>query len=240
MMAINNNDNFPKNIGIIMDGNGRWAIKNSFNVSQGHKKGVEIVREIVEASVSLDIQSLTLYAFSSENWQRPKTEINAIKKLVINAINEQVPELKEQKVQLKFFGHIEDFGKKIINKIEYAESETYSNNKKMNLNIALSYGGQQDILDTVRSISRDISDGKMELEDINKDTINKFSCAPVDNLDLLIRTGGEKRVSNFMLYQIAYAEIMFIDKYWPDFSSSDFKECLNNFKKVSRRFGKRI
>ena len=118
MMAINNNDNFPKNIGIIMDGNGRWAIKNSFNVSQGHKKGVEIVREIVEASVNLDIQSLTLYAFSSENWQRPKTEINAIKKLVINAINEQVPELKEQKVQLKFFGHIEDFGKKIINKIE--------------------------------------------------------------------------------------------------------------------------
>ena len=159
---------------------------------------------------------------------------------VINAINEQVPELKEQKVQLKFFGHIEDFGKKIINKIEYAESETYSNNKKINLNIALSYGGQQDILDTVRGISRDISDGKMKLEDINEDTINKFSCAPVDNLDLLIRTGGEKRVSNFMLYQIAYAEIMFIDKYWPDFSSNDFKECLNNFKKVSRRFGKRI
>ncbi len=238
-MAINNN-NFPKNIGIIMDGNGRWAIKNSFDVSQGHKKGVEIVREIVEASVNLDIQSLTLYAFSSENWQRPKTEINAIKKLVINAINEQVPELKEQKVQLRFFGHIEDFGKKIINKIEYAESETFSNNKKMNLNIALSYGGQQDILDTVRSISRDISDGKMKLEDINEDTINKFSCSPVDNLDLLIRTGGEKRVSNFMLYQIAYAEIMFIDKYWPDFSSNDFKECLNNFKKVSRRFGKRI
>ena len=145
MMAINNNDNFPKNVGIIMDGNGRWAIKNSFNVSQGHKKGVEIVREIVEASVNLDIQSLTLYAFSSENWQRPKTEIKAIKKLVINAINEQVPELKEQKVQLKFFGHIEDFGKKIINKIEYAETETFSNNKKMNLNIALSYGGQQDL-----------------------------------------------------------------------------------------------
>ena len=99
-MAINNNDNFPKNVGIIMDGNGRWAIENSFNISQGHKKGVEIVREIVEASVNLDIQSLTLYAFSSENWQRPKTEIKAIKKLVINAINEQVPELKEQKVQL--------------------------------------------------------------------------------------------------------------------------------------------
>ena len=239
-MANISKDNFPKNIGIIMDGNGRWALKNSFNISEGHKKGVKVVREIVEESVKLKIQSLNLYAFSSENWQRPKAEINAIKKLVIDAINEQVPELKEQKVQLKFFGHTEDFGEKIINKIHYAEAETLSNNKQMDLNVALSYGGQQDILDVVRAVSKNISEGKMKLEDIDQNTINKYSCAPVDSLDLLIRTGGDKRVSNFMLYQIAYAEIMFIEKYWPDFTSDDYKKCLNKFKKVSRRFGKRI
>ena len=239
-MANISKDNFPKNIGIIMDGNGRWALKNSFNISEGHKKGVKVVREIVEESVKLKIQSLNLYAFSSENWQRPKAEINAIKKLVIDAINEQVSELKEQKVQLKFFGHTEDFGEKIINKIQYAEAETLSNNKQMDLNVALSYGGQQDILDVVRAVSKNISEGKMKLEDIDQNTINKYSCAPVDSLDLLIRTGGDKRVSNFMLYQIAYAEIMFIEKYWPDFTSDDYKKCLNKFKKVSRRFGKRI
>ena len=235
-----NSNNFPKNVGIIMDGNGRWAFKNSLQVSQGHKKGVDTVKEIVEVSVEQNIKSLTLYAFSSENWQRPKTEINAIKNLVIDAINDQVPELKEQKVQLKFFGHLEEFGNKIINKIKYAESETNSENPKLNLNIALSYGGQQDILDIVKGIAEDVLEKKISLKDIDQKIISKFSCAPVESIDLLIRTGGDKRVSNFLLYQIAYAEIMFIDKFWPDFKKTDFIKCLNNFKKVSRRFGQRL
>jgi len=235
-----NNNKLPKNVGIIMDGNGRWALKNSLQVSQGHKKGVDTVREIVEVSVEKKIKSLTLYAFSSENWQRPKSEINAIKNLVIDAINDQVPELKEQKVQLKFFGHLEEFGNKVINKIKYAESETNFENPKLNLNIALSYGGQQDILDIVKGIAADVLDKKINLKDIDQKIISEFSCAPVESIDLLIRTGGDKRVSNFLLYQIAYAEIMFIDKFWPDFKKTDFIECLNNFKKVSRRFGKRL
>ena len=235
-----NNNKFPKNVGIIMDGNGRWALKNSLQVSQGHKKGVDTVREIVEVSVEKKIKSLTLYAFSSENWQRPKSEINAIKNLVIDAINDQVPELKEQRVQLKFFGHLEEFGNKVINKIKYAESETNFEDPKLNLNIALSYGGQQDILDIVKGIAADVLDRKINLEDIDQKIISEFSCAPVESIDLLIRTGGDKRVSNFLLYQIAYAEIMFIDKFWPDFKKTDFIECLNNFKKVSRRFGKRL
>ncbi len=235
-----NNNKFPKNVGIIMDGNGRWALKNSLQVSQGHKKGVDTVREIVEVSVEKKIKSLTLYAFSSENWQRPKSEINAIKNLVIDAINDQVPELKEQRVQLKFFGHLEEFGNKVINKIKYAESETNFEDPKLNLNIALSYGGQQDILDIVKGIAADVLDKKINLKDIDQKIISEFSCAPVESIDLLIRTGGDKRVSNFLLYQIAYAEIMFIDKFWPDFKKTDFIECLNNFKKVSRRFGKRL
>ena len=235
-----NNNKLPKNVGIIMDGNGRWALKNSLQVSQGHKKGVDTVREIVEVSVEKKIKSLTLYAFSSENWQRPKSEINAIKNLVIDAINDQVPELKEQRVQLKFFGHLEEFGNKVINKIKYAESETNFEDPKLNLNIALSYGGQQDILDIVKGIAADVLDKKINLKDIDQKIISEFSCAPVESIDLLIRTGGDKRVSNFLLYQIAYAEIMFIDKFWPDFKKTDFIECLNNFKKVSRRFGKRL
>ena len=200
-----NNNKLPKNVGIIMDGNGRWALKNSLQVSQGHKKGVDTVREIVEVSVEKKIKSLTLYAFSSENWQRPKSEINAIKNLVIDAINDQVPELKEQRVQLKFFGHLEEFGNKVINKIKYAESETNFEDPKLNLNIALSYGGQQDILDIVKGIAADVLDKKINLKDIDQKIISEFSCAPVESIDLLIRTGGDKRVSNFLLYQIAFS-----------------------------------
>ncbi len=235
-----NNKHYPKNIGIIMDGNGRWAIRNSLNISEGHKKGVGVVRDIVEEAVKRGIQSLTLYAFSSENWQRPKREINAIKRLVIEAINEQVPELKEKKVKLKFFGHLDDFGEKIQNKIFFAENETCFEEAKLNLNVALGYGGQQDIVDIVYKVSEEISSGSLNLKDITKETINSYSSVPVDEIDLLIRTGGDKRISNFLLYQIAYAEIMFIEKFWPDFTNKDFVNCLDNFKNVSRRFGKRI
>ena len=236
----NNNKYYPKNIGIIMDGNGRWAIRNSLKISEGHKKGVGVVRDIVEEAVKRGIQSLTLYAFSSENWQRPKREINAIKRLVIEAINEQVPELKEKKVKLKFFGHLDDFGEKIQNKIFFAENETCFEEAKLNLNVALGYGGQQDIVDIVHKVSEEVSSGNLNSKDISKETINSYSSVPVDEIDLLIRTGGDKRISNFLLYQIAYAEIMFIDKFWPDFTNKDFVNCLDNFKNVSRRFGKRI
>ena len=236
----NNNKYYPKNIGIIMDGNGRWAIRNSLKISEGHKKGVGVVRDIVEEAVKRGIQSLTLYAFSSENWQRPKREINAIKRLVIEAINEQVPELKKKRVKLKFFGHLDDFGEKIQNKIFFAENETCFEEAKLNLNVALGYGGQQDIVDIVHKVSEEVSSGNLNSKDISKETINSYSSVPVDEIDLLIRTGGDKRISNFLLYQIAYAEIMFIDKFWPDFTNKDFVNCLDNFKNVSRRFGKRI
>ena len=236
----NNNKYYPKNIGIIMDGNGRWAIRNSLKISEGHKKGVGVVRDIVEEAVKRGIQSLTLYAFSTENWQRPKREINAIKRLVIEAINEQVPELKKKRVKLKFFGHLDDFGKKIQNKIFFAENETCFEEAKLSLNVALGYGGQQDIVDIVHKVSEEVSSGNLNSKDISKETINSYSSVPVDEIDLLIRTGGDKRISNFLLYQIAYAEIMFIDKFWPDFTNNDFVNCLDNFKNVSRRFGKRI
>ena len=140
--------NAAKNVAVIMDGNGRWAISNSLNISKGHSKGVEIVKLIVEESVKQKLSSLTLYAFSSENWSRPKAEVEAIKRLIVLAIEEQVPDLVKQKVKLKFFGRIDDFGSKIINKINDAEKATDINKPSLLLNIALGYGGRQDIVDT--------------------------------------------------------------------------------------------
>ena len=238
--SIDKQKNIAKHIAIIMDGNGRWAVSNSLNISKGHSKGVEIVRDIVEESVKQNISSLTLYAFSSENWSRPKSEIDAIKKLVVKAINEQVPDLKKQKVKLKFFGATEDFGSKILSKIDEAETATSEYEPVLNLNVALGYGGRQDLVYVVKKISNKVVSGEIKSEQINEAMISDFSCSPVDDIDLLIRTGGDKRISNFLLYQIAYTEICFVNKYWPDFTKEDFKDCINNFKKVSRRFGKRI
>ena len=238
-MANSNKINTPKHVGIIMDGNGRWAIKNSLKISEGHKKGVSIVKDIVEESVKQDLSSLTIYAFSTENWERPKAEVTAIKKLVIDAINDQVPELKEQRVRLKFFGNTYDFGKKVIDKIDYAEQETHIKKSKLDLNVALGYGGKQDIVDITKKIASSVSAKQIKIEDINEKVIHDTSSVPVEDIDLLIRTGGDKRISNFLLYQIAYAEIMFVDKYWPDFNRKDFLKCIDNFKKINRRFGKR-
>ena len=232
--------NAAKNVAIIMDGNARWAISNSLNISKGHSKGVEIVKLIVEESVKQKLSSLTLYAFSSENWSRPKAEVEAIKRLIVLAIEEQVPDLVKQKVKLKFFGRIDDFGSKIINKINDAEKATDINKPSLLLNIALGYGGRQDIVDITKNIARKILTKDIKVDDIDENTINRFSSVPVDDIDLLIRTGGDNRISNFLLYQIAYTEICFVNKYWPDFTKRDFLNCIENFKKVNRRFGKRI
>ena len=232
--------NAAKNVAVIMDGNGRWAISNSLNISKGHSKGVEIVKLIVEESVKQKLSSLTLYAFSSENWSRPKAEVEAIKSLIVLAIEEQVPDLVKQKVKLKFFGRIDDFGSKIINKINDAEKATDINKPSLLLNIALGYGGRQDIVDITKNIARKILTKDIKVDDIDENMINRFSSVPVDDIDLLIRTGGDNRISNFLLYQIAYTEICFVNKYWPDFTKKDFLNCIESFKKVNRRFGKRI
>jgi undecaprenyl diphosphate synthase len=232
--------NAAQNVAVIMDGNGRWAISNSLNISKGHSKGVEIVKLIVEESVKKKLSSLTLYAFSSENWSRPKAEVEAIKRLIVLAIEEQVPDLVKQKVKLKFFGRIDYFGSKIINKINDAEKATDINKPSLLLNIALGYGGRQDIVDITKNIARKILTKDIKVDDIDENMINRFSSVPVDDIDLLIRTGGDNRISNFLLYQIAYTEICFVNKYWPDFTKKDFLNCLESFKKVNRRFGKRI
>ena len=235
-----NNQGSLKNIAIIMDGNGRWAKSNKLQITQGHEKGVGVVKDIVEECVTQNIDTLTVYAFSSENWARPKKEINGIKTLIIKAISDQVPELIDQRVKLNFFGDYEDFGSKIIDKISKAQKDTFLTSPSLELNVALGYGGRSDIIQTSKILAKKVQDKEINIKDINEDIFSQLSLVPVDNIDLVIRTGGDKRLSNFLLFQIAYAEIMFIEKLWPDFTKEDFIHCLESFKNVERRFGKRI
>ena len=224
-----------KNIAIIMDGNGRWAKKNNLQIKEGHARGVSALKEIVKESVNQNIESLTVYAFSTENWKRPKSEVKAINNLIVNSINNELEELIEQKVKVRFFGDYSNFGKKTYEKIKFAEEKSFSNKPKLRLNIALGYGGKMDIINIAREVSR----LKIKASDINDYTINELSQVPEPSIDLLIRTGGDTRISNFLLYQIAYSEIHFVRKLWPDYSKKDFKRNINIYFNSERRFGER-
>ncbi len=227
------------NAAIIMDGNGRWAKKNALNVTSGHEKGVDVVRKIVESATKAKLESLSLYAFSTENWSRPKKEILGIKKLIIKAIDSQVPELIQQKVRLNFFGDYSSFGETVVNAIQDAEISTAFADPKLKLNIALGYGGRADIVHAIKLIANEIKLDKLTLEDVSDEIIFKYLKAPINDLDLLIRTGGDQRISNFLLYHLAYSEIQFTETLWPDFTEEEFLQCLEAFSNTERRFGKR-
>ena len=224
-----------KNVAIIMDGNGRWAKKNNLQIKEGHARGVSALKEIVKESVSQNIESLTVFAFSTENWKRPKSEVKAINNLIVNSINNELDELIEQKVKVRFFGDYSNFGKKTFEKIEFAHEKSLINKPKLRLNVALGYGGKMDIINIAKEVSR----MKIKSSDINDDTISELSQVPESNIDLLIRTGGDTRISNFLLYQIAYSEIHFVKKLWPDYSKLDFKRNINKYFNSERRFGER-
>jgi len=218
-----------------MDGNGRWAKKNNLQIKEGHARGVSALKEIVKESVNQNIESLTVYAFSTENWKRPKSEVKAINNLIVNSINNELDELIEQKVKVRFFGDYSNFGKKTYEKIKFAEEKSFINKPKLRLNVALGYGGKMDIINIAREVSR----LKIKASDINDHTINELSQVPESSIDLLIRTGGDTRISNFLLYQIAYSEIHFVRKLWPDYSKQDFKRNINKYFNSERRFGER-
>ena len=224
-----------KNVAIIMDGNGRWAKKNNLQIKEGHARGVLALKEIVKESVNQNIESLTVYAFSTENWKRPKSEVKAINNLIVNSINNELDELIEQKVKVRFFGDYSNFGKKTFEKIEFAHEKSSINKPKLRLNVALGYGGKMDIINIAKEVSR----LKIKTSDINDNTISELSQVPEPNIDLLIRTGGDTRISNFLLYQIAYSEIHFVKKLWPDYSKLDFKRNIKKYFNSERRYGER-
>ncbi len=227
----------PKHVAIIMDGNGRWAKKHGKLRIKGHLAGTEAVQKSVKFAIENEIQSLTLYAFSSENWSRPKTEVSALMKLFTLFLNDEVKNLNIHNVKLTIIGNISRFNLKLQNRIKNAVSLTV-NNTGLQLNIAANYGGRWDIANAMRLIAEKIKLGLLLPENINEDRVNEFiNLNDQPTVDLVIRTGREYRISNFLLWQIAYAEFYFTDVLWPDFNEETFKKALIAFNQRKRRFG---
>ena len=235
---MNSKSSKPKHIIIIMDGNGRWAEQNGLLRSAGHKFGVKVLRNLIEHAVKLELTTITVYAFSRENWQRPKKEIELLLDLFISSLESEVKDLHENNIKLNFIGETDKFSEKLKKSMSESESLT-SNNSKLTLNVALNYSGRWDIYNALLSIIDDMVSKKITKNEINEKLINaKLSLADYDEPDLLIRTGGEKRLSNYLLWQIAYTEMYFTDILWPDFNADQFDLALDWYAKRQRRFGR--
>jgi undecaprenyl diphosphate synthase len=221
-----------------MDGNGRWAEQNGLLRSAGHSAGVKTLRNLIEHAVQIELTTITVYAFSRENWQRPKKEIELLLELFISSLESEVKDLHENNIKLNFIGEIDKFSEKLKKSMNESESLT-SNNSKLTLNVALNYSGRWDIYNALLSIIDDMTSKKITKNEINEELINKkLSLADYDEPDLLIRTGGEKRLSNYLLWQIAYTELYFTDVLWPDFNTDQLDLALEWYAKRQRRFGK--
>tara|TARA_B100001029_G_C15059703_1_gene457334 strand:+ start:1231 stop:1959 length:729 start_codon:yes stop_codon:yes gene_type:complete len=231
------NENIPQHVAIIMDGNGRWAKKQGKSRSEGHKQGVKSVQKIIKASIKLKIKNLTLFTFSKENWNRPKIEISNIMSLLSNSIINNQDEIIKSKIQIKTIGHLVDLPKKSQHLIEKLIKKT-NKNKELTLTLALSYGGRAEIIDCIKKILLNEKKGKLNAEKITEETVNNYLYTKQTPYpDLLIRTGGEKRVSNFLLWQLAYTELYFCDQDWPDFDENEFYKAIIEFQNRERRFG---
>lgn len=231
-------DNIPEHIAIIMDGNGRWAKEHGKNRVFGHKNGVTAVKSVVEGAAELGVKNLTLYAFSSENWSRPKTEINALMQLLVNSINNETKTLNKNKIRLMAIGELKNLPSACYKTLQKAIRKT-ENNNHMNLILALSYSSRWELSTAIKKMMSDAMEKKFNLEDVNEDLIQAYlSTADLPNPELLIRTSGEMRISNFLLWQIAYSELYFTKKNWPDFRKEDLVEAIVDYQNRERRFGK--
>ena len=230
-------ENIPNHVGIIMDGNGRWAKNRNMPRTFGHKEGTKRVIEIVEAAYKINIKSLTLYAFSTENWKRPEEEISKLMDLLAFYIKSQLEKIKKNNVRIKVLGDYSIFPDKIVKLIDDALQETKSSDK-MILNIGLNYGGQSEIVRATKNICRDVIDRKIDINDIDTESYKEYLYTKgQDDLDLLIRPSGELRVSNFLLYQLAYSEFYFSNILWPDFHENEFFQAICDFQRRNRRYG---
>lgn len=231
-------DKLPKHIAIIMDGNGRWAAQHGNERIFGHEHGVEAVRSTVEGAAEIGLQYLTLYAFSTENWSRPQEEVNALMGLLVQAINNETEKLKEQNVRLAVIGDQASLPEEVQQKLNWSVEEL-KNCKGLTLVLALSYSSKWEIIEAVKNIATEVKDGRLEVEKIDKTLFDKYLATNgMPDPELLIRTSGEHRISNFLLWQIAYAEFYFTQKLWPDFSKEDLFEAICDFQNRERRFGK--
>lgn len=230
--------NLPRHIAVIMDGNGRWARRRAMPRTAGHRAGVKSVRATVEHAGRLGVKHLTLFAFSSENWSRPADEVSKLMSLFVEALQREVAELHRNNVRLEFIGDRSQLGLGLNEKIAGAEKHTASNDG-LHLIVAVAYGGRWDITEAARRVCRKVGDGELRPDDVSEEHLaNALQLGGVPDPDLLIRTGGEKRISNFLLWNLAYAELWFCDVLWPDFRESDLDQAIAHFAACQRRFGR--
>ena len=233
-----NIERFPQHLAIIMDGNGRWAEKRGMPRSVGHRAGVERIRDAIEVCREFNIKYLTLYAFSTENWNRPAGEVDYLMDLFLEAIQNEVSKLHQHQIRIRFIGLKDKLVPDLIKLMEESEKLTFDNNV-LTLNIALNYGGRAEIIAAVKGIARQVKEGKMSPEQVREEDFGDylFTSGQPDP-DLLIRPGGEHRISNFLIWQMAYTELYFSERYWPEFTKADFLAAFESFSHRERRFGR--
>ena len=230
------NNNIPRHIAIIMDGNGRWAAERGKERSYGHQAGVETVRRITAECTKLGVEYLTLYTFSTENWNRPSQEVAALMGLVLSSLEDEI--FMKNNVRFRVIGDMARLPKEVQAKLEETMEHT-ANNSAMTMVVALSYSSRWEITDTMRHLAEEVKDGLLRPEDITEESISRrLATAFIPDPDLLIRTGGELRISNYLLWQIAYTELYFCDTYWPDFYEEDLHKAIASYQRRQRRFGK--
>ena len=231
-------DNLPKHVAIIMDGNGRWAKQKGLLRAFGHENGTKSVRTIVESCAKLGIENLTLYAFSTENWNRPKLEVDTLMKLLVHSLKNELKTLQENNIKLNSIGNLNRLPKSIQKELNEVITLT-KDNSKMVLTLALSYGSREELINAIKNISDKVKNNIISIDTIDESIINEHLYTHnLPEVDLLIRTSGEHRISNFLLWQIAYAELFFTDVLWPDFTEQHLYEAIISYQKRERRFGK--
>ncbi|AXT51387.1 isoprenyl transferase [Aquimarina sp. BL5] len=232
------NSNIPEHIAIIMDGNGRWAKKKGFFRAVGHENGTKAVREVVEGAAEIGIKYLTLYAFSTENWNRPKLEVETLMRLLVSSLKKEIKTLQKNNIRLNAIGNLQALPEKARKELLEVIEKT-KDNKHMTLSLALSYGSREELIKTIQEISNKVKNNVLSPHLINEAVINEhLYTKTLPDVDLLIRTSGEQRISNFLLWQIAYAELYFTEILWPDFKRTDLFEAILNYQQRERRFGK--
>lgn len=231
-------DRLPSHVAVIMDGNGRWAKAHGKPRVFGHKQGVQAVRNISEAAAELGIEYLTLYAFSTENWNRPKLEVNALMHLLVETVRNEVNTLMENNIKLEAIGDLHSLPAKTYNALIEGIEQT-KNNTRMTLTLALNYSSRWELIQASKNMAKDIKSGKLDVEDVSENVFSSYlTTSSIPDPELMIRTSGEMRLSNYLLYQLAYSELYFTDVYWPDFDKDHLYEAIIDFQARERRFGK--
>jgi len=230
--------NVPNHVAVIMDGNGRWAKGKGMNRIFGHKNALTAVRETIESAAEIGTKAITLYAFSTENWKRPQLEVNALMSLLISSLNKELKTFQENEVKVNAIGNIKSLPEKAQKTLQEVRDKT-QNNKRIVLTLALSYGAREEIVNTIKNISKKVVNNELSIEEIDEKIINNHLYTfNLPDVDLMIRTSGEQRISNFLLWQMAYAELYFTDILWPDFRKEHFYDAIIEYQNRERRFGK--